>query len=95
MQQTMARANAPSGAREPDFRTQDINLAAALLAAEWPLNRIERHNDRAHFVFLAPRSILSDTIEDYFSGRLMVPARLFADHVRGLKAAALNPKGGC
>ncbi len=70
--------------------TTDLYLASALVVAGLALVRIDRRNGRAVFVFAADDR-LAGTVQAYYTGGLMVPARSYADAIRGLKAAIHAP----
>ncbi len=68
----------------------DLYLAAALATAGLTVVRIDRRNGRAVFCFAADDR-LAGTVQDYYRGSLVIPARAFADTIRGLKAAIHAP----
>ncbi len=72
------------------YETTDLSLAGALLAAGHPLDRVERRAGRGWFIF-APDPRIGATAARYFAGNLTVDARMFADHLRGLKGALHTP----
>ncbi len=76
----------------PDNDLSDLYAAAALATAGLPVARIDRRGGRAVFVF-APDDRLAGVLQDYYRGALSVPARSYADAIRGLKAAIHTPAG--
>ncbi len=70
----------------PDNTTSDLYAAAALATAGLTVARIDRRAGRAVFVFQADDR-LAGVVQSYYQGSLMIPARAFADAIRGLKAA--------
>ncbi|MDP9354967.1 MAG: hypothetical protein M3R02_06720 [Chloroflexota bacterium] len=70
----------------PGHELTDLYCSAALATAGLTVARIDRRNGRAVFVF-APDDRLAGMAEAYYRGSLMIPARGFADAIRGLKAA--------
>lgn len=64
--------------------TSDLYLAAAMKAAGVALDTIRRDKQRAVFVFTTTIDSLSAA---YYRGDLTLSARLYADEIRGLKAA--------
>ncbi len=76
----------------PDNELTDLYAAAAMATAGLAVARIDRRNGRAVFVFL-PDDRLAGALQDYYRGALSVPARSYADAIRGLKAAIHTPAG--
>lgn len=76
----------------PDNEITDLYAAAALATAGLDIGLIARRNGRAVFVFL-PDERLAGLVQDYYRGALTVPARSYADAIRGLKAAIHAPAG--
>ncbi len=70
----------------------DLYLAAALATAGLAVARIDRRGGRAVFTFAADDR-LAGTVQDYYRGGLSLPARSYADAIRGLKAAIHAPAG--
>jgi len=67
------------------LRTYDLNCSGALLAAGFELISVDKQNPRkALFVFRREDGI-ETTVEAYWSDRLKVKARTFADNVKALK----------
>jgi len=67
------------------FTTYDLNCSGALLAAGFELISVDKQNPRkALFVFRREDGIEA-TVEAYWSDRLQVKARTFADSVKALK----------
>ncbi len=76
----------------PDNELTDLYAAAALATIGLDIGRIDRRNGRAVFVFAAD-SRLPELVQDYYRGSLTIPARSYADAIRGLKAAIHAPAG--
>ncbi len=74
----------------PGTELTDLYCVAALATAGLNVARIERRHGRAVFT-LAPDERLSRTVQDYYRGALLLPARSYADAIRGLKAAIHAP----
>ena len=68
----------------------DLGCAAALISAGFELAFLNKENpQRVLFVFKHSVDI-DQTINDYFSGRLMTNARIFFDTTRALKHRIFN-----
>lgn len=68
---------------EQEFYTKDIGEAAALLTSHIKLLRLERETNFYWFVF---ESTGCESIRaGYWSGELMVPAKLYSSNLRWLK----------
>ena len=67
------------------FTTYDIGVSTALLCADFELLMVEKDNPKkALFVFRREIGI-EEVVDKYFSNRLEVKARSFADNLKALK----------
>lgn len=69
-----------------DFNeVSDLGLASALSVSDFAIVRVDKSNPR-RVVFVFEKSTgLQEAIEDYFSGKLLVPAEPFFSQIRSLK----------
>jgi len=74
----------------PANELTDLYAAAALATSGLVLAHVDRRGGRAVFRF-APDDRLAGLVQSYYTGGLMVPARGYADAIRGLKAAIHAP----
>ncbi len=74
----------------PGNELSDLYAAAALATAGLTVAHVDRRGGRAVFCFAADDRLAS-LVQDYYRGALLVPARSYADAIRGLKAAIHAP----
>jgi hypothetical protein len=70
---------------QSQYYTHDLGCAAALVSVGFALLTLDKENPRkVGFIFRAKKGI-DDTVNDYFSDKLIVNARTFFDNLRMLK----------
>ncbi|HRZ29475.1 MAG TPA: DUF5659 domain-containing protein [Candidatus Paceibacterota bacterium] len=80
----------PLNDTENYFYSTDLGLVASLLSIGFELTSIDKeHPSKALFIIKKEYDI-EDTIDEYFSGQLMVPARVLFDKIELLKSMIHN-----
>jgi len=81
----------PINDTENYYHSSDLGLIASLISINFQLFSIDKSENPNKATFIIKKEFdIEDKINEYFSGQLMVPARVLFENIRWLKSAIYN-----
>lgn len=80
----------PLNDTENYFYSTDLGLVASLISIDLQLVSIDKEQPNKAVFIVKKEADIEDRINEYFSGRLMVPARVLFENIKMLKSRIYN-----